>query len=111
MTQEQVDAYILRNEKYFPEEKIVYLKRKLLSADESKFDLVAGMQFKNPTVMLVISIFLGVLGIDRFMLGETGMGLLKLFTGGVCGVLAVIDWFTVCGKTKEKNYNKVMLVI
>ena len=40
------------------------------------------------------------------MLGETGMGVLKLLTGGCCGVLTIIDWFSISKKTKEYNLNK-----
>ena len=54
---------------------------------------------------------LGTLGIDRFMLGETGIGILKLLTLGVCGVLTIVDWFTVQKRTKERNYNSLMLVL
>lgn len=46
---------------------------------------------KSWIVALLLSIFLGVLGIDRFYLGYTGWGLIKLFTGGLAGVLYVID--------------------
>lgn len=40
---------------------------------------------------LLISIFLGGLGIDRFYLGYTGLGVIKLVTGGACGVWSLID--------------------
>ena len=33
----------------------------------------------------------GTLGIDRFYLGYTGLGVLKLITLGGCGVWALID--------------------
>ena len=111
MTQERVDMYLMTNQKYLPAEKIVFVKEKLLAADESKFNLVSAVEYKDPTTMLLVSIFLGVLGIDRFMLGETGMGILKLLTCGVCGVLTIIDWFSVQKKAKELNYNNLMLVL
>ena len=76
MTQERVDMYLMTNQKYLPAEKIVFVKEKLLAADESKFNLVSAVEYKDPTTILLVSIFLGVLGIDRFMLGETGMGIL-----------------------------------
>lgn len=44
---------------------------------------------KDPNTVLLVSIFLGVLGIDRFMIGDTGMGILKLLTCGCCGVLTI----------------------
>lgn len=111
MTQEKVDMYIMTNQKYFPAERIVFLRQQLLAADETKFQLISAVDFKDPTTLLLISIFLGGLGIDRFMLGETGMGILKLLTGGCCGILTIIDWFTVQKRAKELNFNNVMRML
>ena len=46
---------------------------------------------KNKTTALILSILVGGLGVDRFYLGYTGMGVLKLLTGGCFGVLWIID--------------------
>lgn len=46
---------------------------------------------KDKTLALILSILLGGLGVDRFYLGYTGMGVLKLLTGGCFGVLWIID--------------------
>lgn len=111
MTQDKVDTYIMTNQKYLPAEKIVFLKQKLLETDETKFSLVSAVEMKDPTTLLLVSLFLGTLGIDRFMLGETGMGILKLLTVGLCGVLTIIDWFTIQKKTRDLNFNNLMLVL
>ena len=111
MDQQKVDMYIMSNQKYFPAEKIMYLKEKLLSMDEAKFSMVSCVELKDPTTVLIVSLFLGVLGIDRFMIGDTGLGILKLLTCGGCGILAFIDWFTVPKKAKEVNFNKLMTLI
>lgn len=106
--QNKLDMYFMANSKYFPEEKIMYLREKFSMMDDARFSLVSTLEMKDPTTLLLISIFLGTLGIDRFMLGETGMGILKLLTGGCCGILTIIDWFTISKKTKEYNFNKLM---
>ena len=111
MDQNKVDMYVMTNQKYFPAEKIMYLKEKLAAMDESKFTMVSTVELKDPTTILLVSIFLGALGIDRFMLGDTGMGILKLLTGGCCGILTIIDRFTVSKKTKELNFNNLMTVL
>ena len=111
MTQDKVDMFIMTNQKYLPAEKIVFLKQKLLDLDENRFSVVSTMEFKNPTTLLLVSIFLGSLGIDRVMLGEVGLGILKLLTLGLCGILTIIDWFTVQKRTRDQNYNELMLVL
>ena len=46
---------------------------------------------KDKTTALILSALLGGLGVDRFYLGYTGMGVLKLLTGGCFGILWIID--------------------
>lgn len=111
MDQNKVDLYIMTNQKYFPPEKIMYLREKLEAMDDNKFSMISTIDLKDPTTILLISVFLGSLGIDRFMLGETGMGILKLLTGGVCGILTIIDWFTLYKKAKEINFNNFMITM
>jgi TM2 domain-containing membrane protein YozV len=48
-------------------------------------------QGKDWMVTLLLSIFVGALGIDRFYLGYTGLGILKLLTAGGCGIWWLID--------------------
>ena len=106
LDQQKIDMYIMTNQKYYPEEKIVYLKDKLRTMDDEKFSLISTIELKDPTTLLLVSIFLGVLGIDRFMLGDTGMGILKLLTAGCCGILVIIDWFRFLYKGIIINHNK-----
>ena len=111
MDAQKVDMFIMTNQKNLPADKIILVKEKMLAADESKFNLLTTVDIKDTTTLLLISIFLGGLGIDRFMLGDIGMGILKLLTGGVCGILTIIDWFTVQNRTRELNYNNIMMVV
>ena len=46
---------------------------------------------KEYLVALLLSIFLGVWGVDRFYLGHVGIGIGKLLTFGGCGIWALID--------------------
>ena len=47
---------------------------------------------------LLLSIFLGYLGIDRFYMGYIGLGILKLLTLGGCGIWALIDIILIATK-------------
>ena len=108
---QKVDMFLMSNQKYFPTEKIMYLKDKLYKLTEEKFSLLSTVEMKDPTTILIISLLIGAWGIDRFMLKDTGMGILKLLTGGCCGILTIIDWFSVQKKAREINFNNVMMLL
>jgi TM2 domain-containing membrane protein YozV len=46
---------------------------------------------KDWTTLLILSVLLGGLGVDRFYAGHIGLGVLKLITIGGCGIWALID--------------------
>ncbi len=110
MNVQTVDNYIILNQKYFPGDKIFFLKERLYAMDEQRFSMLSTVELKDPVVILIISMFVGGLGIDRFMIGDIGLGVLKLLTFGVFGIFTIIDWFLISGRTKEKNFNQVMML-
>lgn len=58
----------------------------------------------NKVVAIILSLFLGGLGIDRFYLGYIGTGILKLITFGGLGVWALIDLIRIIvGSLKPKD--------
>jgi len=48
---------------------------------------------RDPQTILLVSLvgFLGIAGVQRFLVDQIGMGILYLFTGGLCLIGTIID--------------------
>lgn len=108
MDAQKVDAFIMANTKYFASHQIMNVRDMLLGMDESRWSYIISLEFKDPTTMLIISIIAGGLGIDRFMIGDTGLGIGKLLTCGGFGIWTLIDWFFIMDATRQKNLEKLL---
>ena len=64
---------------------------------------------KDWLTSLLLSLFLGGLGVDRFYLGYTGLGILKLCTCGGIGIWSLIDLIMIAtNKMKDANGNALV---
>jgi len=106
MDASKVDLFIMTNGKFFESHQLPIIRERLLELDDSKWNTVQILQFKDPTTSLIVSLLGGSLGIDRFIIGDTGKGIGKLLTCGGFGIWAIIDWFMIQGATREKNILK-----
>lgn len=64
---------------------------------------------KSQLVALLLCIFIGALGIHRFYLGYNTLGIIMLLTGGVCGILALVDLIRIITgdlKPKDDDYSE-----
>ncbi len=107
MDAQKVDMFIMANGKFFESHHVMQIRDRLLQIDDSKWSMIQTIQFKDPTTSLIVSLLGGSLGIDRFLIGDTGLGVGKLLTCGGLGIWAIIDWFMIMGATREKNMIKL----
>jgi hypothetical protein len=107
MEAQKVDMYMMTNAKYFEGHQIPAIRERLISLDDSRFIQLQTLNLKDPTTMLIISLVAGNLGIDRFMVGDTGLGIAKLLTCGGLGIWAIVDWFIIMGRTREVNSERL----
>ena len=111
MDQQKVDLFIMMNAKYFESHHLMWVRDQLLIMDEAKWPELQMAQFKDPTILLIVSILGGQLGIDRFMLGDVGLGIAKLLTCGGLGIWAIIDWFLIMPAAREKNMQQFQSIL
>ncbi|HLB01319.1 MAG TPA: TM2 domain-containing protein [Bacteroidota bacterium] len=110
MEQQKVDMFIMTYSKYFEGFHIGSIRERLLKLDDSKFVEVQATNLKDPTITLIISIVGGHFGIDRFFIGDTGLGIVKLLTCGGLGIWTIVDWFLIMGRTREVNMTRLQQV-
>lgn len=107
MTTEQIDQLIRENAEKLDPECDELVRVRLVGADDEAVQQLFA-ELKSPTTLLLVSVFLGMLGIDRFILGQKMLGVLKLITGGGCGIWTIIDWFTNGDRTRAYNTKKIL---
>ena len=111
MTNEKIAAIISQVGSQIGETDRLTLRSVLASADDSKYPLIMSVRLKSPTTTLLLSIFLGGLGADRFYIGDTGVGVCKLLFGWLTlGIWPFVDIFVSYKKAKQINMRNITAV-
>ena len=99
------DSFLSANTANFPSEQLPSLRQRLSQLDDSQANqVIAAANVKNPTTALILSIFLGTLGVDRFYIGHIGLGVAKLLLAWFTfGIWTIVDWFLIINATKKAN--------
>ena len=100
-------------------EEMVYIQNLIKDMDDEtarKFANVYRARRKEPMLILVTALlgFIVVAGVHRFILGQVGMGILYLFTGGLCLIGTIVDLVNHQKLTFEYNSkvaNEVVVMI
>ena len=98
-----IASFLSDNQNMFNKADLFRIKDELKSMSANQLLVLNDMEFKDPTISLILSVCIGGLGVDRFYIGDTGLGVLKLITGGGLGVWWLVDLFLISGKTRENN--------
>jgi TM2 domain-containing membrane protein YozV len=77
-------------------EEMAYVQNLIKDLDDEKarsFAVVYRARRKDPQLILITALlgFVGFAGIHRFIIDQVGMGILYLFTGGLCLIGTIID--------------------
>ena len=102
-----VDTYTLSN----------WAKTKIISADTLVMDVETERTYaasqipgvfsdKEYMVALLFSIFLGYLGVDRFYMGQVGIGIGKLLTLGGCGIWYLVDIILIATRSSNDSMGR-----
>ncbi|RRC98427.1 TM2 domain-containing protein [Prevotella sp. OH937_COT-195] len=126
MDQNRINAFLVLNQDNLPAEYMPMIRQRLEVMDDSKSFVLMSINLKNPFVALILSLFLGTFGIDRFYIGDYTNGMIKLLMGIVVlptiSVLTlgfgfilyagyIIDWFLIMGAAKKNNAKKMMMYL
>ena len=93
----KLDMWVVQKGKFFPANAFVAVQEKLSKLPDSKINALFALPLKSPTLILVLSILLGGIGVDRFVLGDIVKGIAKpayfiLASIAVSMLFPGVDW-------------------
>lgn len=112
MTEDRVVALVARLSEDLPSGSAFALSNALRVAPDSLFDYLITFPRKSAGVTVVLSIFLGGLGVDRFYVGDIGLGVAKLLLGWLTfGIWPLVDIFVCYRRARQVNYERIMAAL
>lgn len=97
-----------------PSESYFMLQKQLENTkiDEKLTFALSALPLKEPFVGLLLGLFFGVLGVDRFYKGDIGLGIVKLLLCWLTfGIWWLVDLFLVYKGIKKDNLQKITQVL
>jgi len=101
-------AWFQANAGKFEKAKRGIIQKRCSEMPDDRLMMLTSMKFKNPTAILIVGLLFGWLGIDRFMMGSWILGIIKLLTWGLGGILWLIDLFILPGRARKQNTENIM---
>lgn len=97
MEKANVDLFIAMNSANFRPLDLTMIKERLEKLPDDKFYLIQNLKFQKPDTIFLLSI---LFPIERFLLNDVALGIVKILTCQGCGIWGIIDIFT----AKERTY-------
>lgn len=112
MDSSKVATLVAQYKELIPQEQLLTFKAALEKADDGAYERLMTVPTKNPTTVILLSIFLGGIGVDRFYIGDSGLGIAKLLLGWLTfGIWPIIDIFNCHKAAKQKNLENLIAVL
>ncbi len=105
----RIDEIMALYSSKLPIESISLIRQKLEKLDYNTAALYLS-HLKDPMISLILSLTLGGLGVDRFYIGDAGIGVGKLLTCGGLYVWWIIDLFLIMDATRRKNMEIILAI-
>lgn len=120
-------TFLMVNMKAFPAERLPFIQQELEGLQEQEVAALLMTDIKNPTTALLLALFLGEVGADRFYIGNKELGIAKLVLTvlGIVTLIAVVGFFLllgvviwkivdcclIMGACRETNFERLMMQI
>ena len=106
MEKQKIDMFMMMNAKKFPPAALADVKQRLEKLDDDKIYVMESITFWDPTLILIIAIFLGW---ERFFLDDILLGVLKVLTCYGLGIWWLVDLFTASDRARQYNYKRFVM--
>lgn len=95
-----------------PKESLPALQNMLANAPDAAFVSLSSVSLKSTPVTICLAFFLGGFGVDRFYIGDIGLGVAKLLLGwATFGIWPFVDIFVSYRKARKKNFENLSLIL
>ena len=99
----RIAQWLSNNMSNFDPGDLALIRSRIDKVDDERRNMIMSSSLKSPGVALLLSLFFGFLGVDRFYIGDVGVGTMKLLSCGLCCMFWPIDWCLIMSAARRVN--------